>query len=578
MNQAFSSQSVRELIDQQARLNPKQPFLFLPETQELVDFEQLQKQVRAVASELETRGVAKGSSVAYAMSNDGSCVAVLLGIMYGGYRAVAINLVAGRDVIAYVLAHSQTQLVFVQASHTSLIEEALGCETFTSEADESAPATTAQVANDDSLCEKPVTCIVDLSIIKHWAELCAAAGDKPGISKSFEYSVTAKSDALLMYTSGTTGRPKGVTLSHGNLIAGGLNVALGHQLTAKDKALCVLPLYHINGLCVTVMGPLVTGGSLVLPTRFSTSAFWSLVDRYQCTWFSVVPTQIAYLLRDAGRSQEHSSAEESSDSLMGETNCDETEVLPTAAGQGVQHDSTSTGATRAWLRFGRSASAPLSPDVHRAFEKRFGVPLIETMGLTETAAQILSNPLPPAQRKHGSPGVPIGDDVIIVDKQLKSVAAGVEGELLVRGDNVMQRYFRNEAASSDALIDGGWFRTGDLGRKDEDGYVFISGRLKELIIKGGENIAPREIDDALYQHSDVVEAAAFACPCEDFGQRVEAAVTLKVDSTLSESELLHTCVQRVGKFKSPDRIHILAELPKGPSGKIQRARIRELLA
>ena len=390
--------------------------------------------------------------------------------------------------------------------------------------------------------------------------------------------MTAKSDALLMYTSGTTGRPKGVTLSHGNLIAGGLNVALGHQLTAKDKALCVLPLYHINGLCVTVMGPLVTGGSLVLPTRFSTSAFWSLVDRYQCTWFSVVPTQIAYLLRDAGRSQEHSSAEESSDSLMGETNCDETEVLPTAAGQGVQHDSTSTGATRAWLRFGRSASAPLSPDVHRAFEKRFGVPLIETMGLTETAAQILSNPLPPAQRKHGSPGVPIGDDVIIVDKQLKSVAAGVEGELLVRGDNVMQRYFRNEAASSDALIDGGWFRTGDLGRKDEDGYVFISGRLKELIIKGGENIAPREIDDALYQHSDVVEAAAFACPCEDFGQRVEAAVTLKVDSTLSESELLHTCVQRVGKFKSPDRIHILAELPKGPSGKIQRARIRELLA
>ena len=516
MNFSDHKDSVRSLIDKQAAARPQAPYLFLPEPNEVLTFAQLQQQVRAIARFISSCGVNEGASVAYAMSNDRYCVLALLGIMYGGYRAVAINLVAGRDVIGYVLSHSQSQLVFIQSEHASLIDDALTCDAFSDEVEHSAQ------------CLKPPCTVLNQELVNLWREeFCGL----------FEVSLQAQDDALLMYTSGTTGRPKGVALSHGNLIAGGENVALAHELTPDDKALCVLPLYHINGLCVTLMGPLVAGGSLVLPTRFSTTAFWTHVDNYQCSWFSVVPTQIAYLLRDA----------------------------------------TAASNTRPHLRFGRSASAPLSPDVHSAFETRFGVPLIETMGLTETAAQILSNPLPPGKRKLGSPGIPVGDEVIVVDPQLQPVSVDKEGELMVRGANVMNRYFRNESATSQALTGDGWFRTGDLGRKDAEGYVFISGRLKELIIKGGENIAPREIDDALYQHPDVVEAAAFACPCDNFGQRVEAAVVLKHDSTLSEVELIKSCVQRVGQFKSPDQIHILAELPKGPSGKIQRARISTLV-
>jgi len=344
-----------------------------------------------------------------------------------------------------------------------------------------------------------------------------------------------------MYTSGTTGRPKGVLLSHANLIAGGENAVIAHKLGPDDRALCVLPLYHINGLCVTLMGPLVSGGSVVMPHRFSASKFWDLLREQDCTWFSVVPTQISYLL--------HGSRGDES------------------ARQGLGR-----------VRFGRSASAPLAPDVQEAFEARFGIPVIETMGLTETAAQILSNPLPPGTRKIGSPGIAYGNEIRIGDDKQAEVAVGEEGEVLVRGGNVMKLYFKNENATREALTRDGWLRTGDLGRMDADGYVFITGRLKELIIKGGENIAPREIDEALYAHPNVIEAAAFACPCPNYGQRVEAGVAVDEGADVSEADLLALCEKRLGTFKTPDRIHFLPELPKGPSGKIQRIKLAELIA
>ena len=342
-----------------------------------------------------------------------------------------------------------------------------------------------------------------------------------------------------MYTSGTTGRPKGVVLRQSSLLAGGSNAVLAHRLTAADRAFCVLPLYHINGLCVTILGPLVSGGSVVVPPKFSVSSFWPAIRDHGCTWFSVVPTQISYLLHDV-------------------------------------ENTTSNPADIPGLRFGRSASAPLSPDVHEAFEKRFSLPVIETMGLTETAAQILSNPLPPGERKIGSPGLPVGNEVMIGDDAQRQVPAGVEGEVLVRGPNVMRVYLDNPEATAAALMPDGWLRTGDLGRMDEDGYVFITGRLKELIIKGGENIAPREVDEALYAHPDVIEAAAFACACERYGQRIEAGVALSAGSSICEQDLIALCNAKIGAFKSPDRIHFMDELPKGPSGKIQRIRLQEL--
>lgn len=492
--------SVRSVLDMRADTTPDAIFLIDPDKGETLTYAQTRQRARAVAGYLLKRGIEPGVSIAYAMPNSINTVICLLGGLYGGYLTTAVNLVAGRDVIAYVLDHSEAQLVFVEEASARIVETALAVS----------PATTEMVDVTPDL----------------WAAEAEIAAQPDG-----------GTDGLLMYTSGTTGRPKGVVLTHRSLLAGGANPAEAHALTHEDRALCVLPLYHINGLCVTVMGPLVSGGSIVLPKKFSVSTFWQTLRANAGTWFSVVPTQISYLLHD----------ETPFDAIPG-------------------------------LRFGRSASAPLSPDVQTAFEERFNVPVIETMGLTETAAQILSNPLPPGTRKIGSPGVAVGNEVLIGDKQQREMPRGEEGEVLVRGPNVMRVYLKNEDATRDALTADGWLRTGDLGRMDADGYVTITGRLKELIIKGGENIAPREVDEALYSHPDVIEAAAFACDCANYGQRIEAGVVTREGSDADEAVLLALCCERIGKFKAPDRIHFFDELPKGPSGKIQRIKLGELVA
>ncbi len=498
------SPSIFDVVNDRAALNPDSLFLIDPLTGNAITSFQAQERIKTIAANIDKQGIIKGDSVAFAFSNSIDSALTILGIMYGGYLAVAINLVAGDATISYVLEHSETKLII---------------------ADEKAKA---QVAPLTSATPSPAN-IIKLNDF-----------DTKLSSNIKLDNCGTEIDGLLMYTSGTTGRPKGVVLTHANLLAGGKNTAGAHQIIQKDCGLCVLPLYHINAVCVSLMGSLVSGSSIVVPPKFSVSTFWNMVRENACTWFSVVPTQISYLL--------HNADNEGGDA----SGCNQ-------------------------LRFGRSASAPLSPDMHAAFEKRFNVPVIETMGLTETAAQILSNPLPPETRKIGSPGIAFGNEVIIADKAQREVIRDVEGEVLVRGPNVMRCYLKNEEATSEAITKDGWLRTGDLGKQDEDGYVYITGRLKELIIKGGENIAPREVDEALYSHPDVIEAAAFAVSCNDYGQRVEAGVMISEASTLDETQLLEICTKQLGKFKTPDRIHFFPELPKGPSGKIQRIKIAELV-
>jgi acyl-CoA synthetase (AMP-forming)/AMP-acid ligase II len=493
--------SIYDLINEHARFSPDKLFLSDPISGVSLTYSELCRRVKSVAACIDSKGIKPGEAVAYAMSNSVDTATAILGILYGGYLATAINLVAGNSVIEYVLEHSEAKLVFTNDAGQRAIQEPL-----------------SKLSN--------ITTVSVSSVLS----------DQSG--EALEHLSGGEDGGLLMYTSGTTGRPKGVVLSQGNLLAGGANTAIAHKLTATDCGMCVLPLYHINGLCVTVMGALVSGGTLIIPPKFSVTTFWENIISENCTWFSVVPTQISYLLHDKSSVPDH-------DQLAN-------------------------------VRFGRSASAPLSPDVQTSFENTFNIPIIETMGLTETAAQILSNPLPPGTRKIGSPGIPFGNEVAIADPQQNELPYGIEGEVLVRGPNVMQFYLKNEAATSEAITSAGWLRTGDLGRMDEDGYVFITGRLKELIIKGGENIAPREIDEALYTHPDVVEAAAFAKKCDNYGERVEAAVMVSQGSKLLEENLISLCREKLGAYKCPDRIHFLPELPKGPSGKIQRIKLAEL--
>jgi acyl-CoA synthetase (AMP-forming)/AMP-acid ligase II len=214
--------------------------------------------------------------------------------------------------------------------------------------------------------------------------------------------------------------------------------------------------------------------------------------------------------------------------------------------------------------------------MHKEFEERFAVLLIETMGLTETAAQILSNPLPPGKIKYGSPGVAVGNEAKIIDEQGNDCPHGVSGELMIRGDNVLSAYYKNEAATKEAITADNWLHTGDLAMQDEEGYFFITGRLKELIIKGGENISPREIDEVLFSHSAVLEAAAFAVDHREYGQEVMACVVLKQDMSVDCETIRAFAEEELGKFKAPQQVYIMDELPKGPSGKVQRLKLADL--
>ena len=483
--------TVRDWLDSQAdTVGERDAYVFFDGGATLTWLD-LRGKARQLAQQLTARGLEKGASVAILQPNGRDAVECLYGVLYGGFRATVINLVAGDEAIGYALDHCEARIALVGDTQAELFERV-----------------------------RP----------KRISRFSAhRTDDIPAL-----HPLDPEDDALLMYTSGTTGRPKGVVHSHASLLAGGWTPTLAHKLTADDRGLCVLPIYHINGLCVTVLSALVSGGSLAVAEKFSARSFWKQCEEAKATWFSVVPTIISHLL--------HS-------------------------------DINPAPEPRTRLRFGRSASSPLAPDVQTAFETRFDVPIVETMGLTETAAQILSNPLPPAVRKIGSPGKAYGNEACILSADLRPLPPNTKGEIAVRGPNVMRGYLKNPDATQETFAPNGWLRTGDLGHVDEDGYFFVTGRLKELIIKGGENIAPREIDEALYSHPDVIEAAAFARPCNTYGERVEAAVKLRIGSSVSSDQLIDICVKRLGAFKSPDKVHLLDDLPKGPSGKIQRIKL-----
>jgi long-chain acyl-CoA synthetase len=505
MGNANLARTVRALVDHHAAVTPARTYLIAPETGNVLSFGELQKQSRLLGDFLRSQGLVAGDKVAILAHNSYQTTLLFLGIMYNGMVSVPLNLLSQSAQLAYVFDHSDSQFAFV----------AKDCE--------------AQFAGGVDALQRPLPAIVfdpdAMSLFTGSAPHAASA-----------QKVAESGHALLMYTSGTTGRPKGVTLTHRNIVSGGLYTAMAHEFTADDRVLCSLPLYHINAQIVTVVGPLSYGGSVVMPHRFSASNFWELLAKYQCTWFNVVPTIISYLL---------------------------------AAGDDSAHDLSR-------VRFGRSASAPLPPELHKAFERKFGFGIIETFGMTETCAPCFSNPLDPAQRKYGSVGRPVGNEARIAGSDGRTLPAGEVGELMVRGDNVTPGYYKNPEATAAAFDRDGWMHTGDLGMTDQEGNFFVTGRLKELIIKGGENIAPREIDDVLFKHPAVLEAAAVGIPDEHYGQEIMVCVVLRPDAELGEDELRAFCETELGRYKTPKTIRFVSALPKGPSGKVQRLKLLDL--
>ena len=496
------------MIDQHAELSPHQPFVVYPETGIRHTWSEFQARVQSMARHLSNMEFPPNVPVAGLLGNGQAALELFLGGMYGGFQILLANPLSGADILAHVLEHSESTTLFVDPQHKELAKQAIS-----------------------QLADKP--------------QLIPLRAENGPDSKSivpYEKLSTPKpcpeDAALLIYTSGTTGRPKGVIHTHESLLHGGWNTVVAHELTPEDNSLCVLPLCHINAQVVSVMGTLVSGSGLVVPNRFQVSKFWSWIVDEKCSWFSVVPTILSYLM-----------------------NAEKDEKLKSKLGQ---------------VRFGRSSSAALPPALHTAFEARFGISIVETMGITETAAPLLSNPLNPELHKLGSSGIAYGNEVRVADADGKIVSLGEESEVQVLGLNVMQGYLKNPEATKEAFTSDGWYRTGDLGKMDEEGYVFITGRLKELIIKGGENIAPREIDDVLYRHDGVLEAAAFPLPDVDYGQTVAAAIAVRPGEEVPESVLRQLCLDAMGAYRSPSLYFFLDELPKGPSGKIQRLKLTEL--
>ena len=499
----MSRKTIRAIIDAHAQTQPEAPFLIAPEPNVTITYAGLRDACRSIGGELALAGIPAGSVVSFMLPNGVSAVSVFLGAMYAGYVVAPISLLAQDAQLDHVLPHSGTRVVFADPAHVERLRA-------------SAARTGARVI-------VRTTDVDDIGFSGHARTACPAVP-------------TRDQPALLMYTSGTTGVPKGALLSHWNIVHGARAVAEAHRLGPTDRVLSSLPLYHINGQCIATVTPLVSGGSVVAPHRFSTGAWWSLVERHTPTWLNVVPTIIAYLLN------------------------------------GPELGAAQRDACRR-VRFARSASAPLPPEQHRAFEQRFGIPVLEAMGLTECASVAFANPLDPAKRKLGSPGLPLGVEARVVSPAGETLPVGAQGEIQLRGENVMLGYYKSPELTHASLSGDGWLSTGDLGYADEEGYYFITGRLKELIIKGGENIAPREIDEALLTHPAVLEAAAVGIPDALYGQEILACVVLKPAAECSVEELRTHCLHRLGRFKTPAQFRIVHELPKGPSGKVQRLKL-----
>jgi acyl-CoA synthetase (AMP-forming)/AMP-acid ligase II len=357
-------------------------------------------------------------------------------------------------------------------------------------------------------------------------------GEAPGThGPAGESDFAEPSDvALVMHTSGTTSRPKIVPLTHANITRSAANIARSLALTSEDRCLNIMPLFHIHGLMAAVLATIEAGASVVCTPGFDAMKFFAWLTEFEPTWYTAAPTMHQAIL---ARSSRHREA---------------------AAGR---------------LRLIRSSSASLAPQVLEELQSVFGAPVIEAYGMTEAAHQMASNPLPPKARKPGSVGLAAGPEIAVMNQAGEMLPAGETGEVVIRGENVAAGYENNPDANRDAFV-AGWFRTGDQGYLDEEGYLYLTGRLKEIINRGGEKISPREVDEVLLDHPAVEQALTFALPHEKLGEEVAAAIILRSGGAATAKDLRQFAAQRLADFKVPRKFVFLDEIPKGATGKLQR--------
>jgi acyl-CoA synthetase (AMP-forming)/AMP-acid ligase II len=487
------------LADLLANADPGHAAVVLPEDGSVTTYRSLAHQVEALAAVLRGSGLQPGETVSIVLPNGIEYLTAFLAVTRARLVAAPLNPAYKAEEFRFYLEDAGARLVIAKPGRHPACEAAaeLGLPGWYAVRD---PSGGMYFDGEGA----------------HSGPLPAAEAPRPDDT------------ALFLHTSGTTSRPKGVPLTHGNLMASLRNIAAHYRLTPDDTSLVVMPLFHVHGLLGATLSTFLSGGTAVVPARFSAGAFWLAVKAHRATWYSAVPTIHQVLLSRAAA-----------------------DGAPAASG----------------LRFIRSCSSALAPATLRQLEDRFGAPVLEAYGMTEASHQMASNPLPPAAHKAGTVGPGTGVEVGIMDEAGNLLPAGAQGEVVIRGPNVTRGYHNNPEANAAAFTDG-WFRTGDRGALDSDGYLTLIGRIKELINRGGEKISPLEVDAALLAHPAVAEAASFAAPDPKYGEEVHAAVVLRGEATAAD--LRAHCGGRLADFKVPKVIHIVPELPKGPTGKVQR--------
>jgi oxalate---CoA ligase len=472
--------------------------------QKAFSYQQLYKTAQSTISRLRSMDISRNDPVAIVLPN-GPLMAIAFLSIASGAASAPLNPSYSASEFEFYLTDLNAKAVVIDAESTSpVIEVAQALKI---------PIIRIAFQEDDFSC----LLMIGTQIVQ---------GDQTNFD-----AVKPTDIGLILHTSGTTSRPKMVPLTQKNLCISAENIRQTLNLTAKDRCLNIMPLFHIHGLMAAVLATIETGGSLVSTPGFYAPRFFGWLDTFSPTWYTAVPTMHQAILNRAQ---------------------DKMEIIKKSS-----------------LRFIRSSSASLAPNVMKNIEEIFGVPVVEAYGMTEAAHQMASNPLPPRRRKPGSVGLPAGPEIAIMhEEQSTLLPNGTTGEIVIRGDNVTLGYLNNPEANAKSFTKG-WFRTGDQGYLDEEGYLFISGRLKEIINRGGEKISPREVDEMLISHPGIIQAVTFSVPDESLGENVAAAVILQ-DGHLSEIEIRAYLCDKLALHKIPNQIVILDEIPKGPTGKIQR--------
>src|SRR5205807_1859097 len=507
--------NIYDLLQQRVAAATQKPFLFSEADGRQFAYAEFQAAVDRAAAMLASHDISKGDVVSLLIPNSAGYIIAYFACWKLGALAGPVNSLLKEHEIEFVMNNSETKAILVNAEFRDRIENIGG----------DLPRLRSVITFDD-----------EAEACAGYARLRGAGSEE---TKSTPEACAPSDDAIIIYTSGTTGKPKGCLLTHGNIIANARQISEWLQFTSNDRLLTIMPLFHMNAVSVTTMSALYAGGSTVVSPKFSASKFWNIVSDYQITSFGSVATMLSILLNN----------------------------YPNGVPEGLKTDQ---------LKFAMCGSAPVPAEVMKKFEETFNCPVIEGYGLSESTCRSTFNP-PNDRRRAGSCGLPIGNEMKVVDDDDNEVDDGELGEIVLRGENILKGYFKNPEATELAFRNG-WFHTGDIGYRDQDGFFYIVDRKSDMIIRGGENIYPREIDEVLYQHPAVAAAATIGVPDPLYGEEVAAFIVLRDGMKVSEEELISHCQAELADYKCPKRIRILSEIPKGPTGKLLKRELARIYA